>query len=388
MTEIFRQLFPIGTYWSWLTFFMYLFAAVLVTELCKIGAAYLSVPTRHSFNPNRLFYFMAFVILVLLASLRTSDVGRDTSVYVNYFQQAVTFNYDIRNFFTFSDTEPAYFLYIYLLRRFTDSYTVYFIITYMWVAGAYISFIRSNFDDKSDYIFLQIFIFYYVSNMSGARSGIATGFLLFSLTALKKKHFLRALLLTVIASTFHYTMLFNFFVIFIVWLFNKRKMINKKWILAAVAAVMIIIAKRDFTEFQNFLKDTKYEYYSSVNMDERSLLGSIFILTTFLFCFIYYKKFALSSRSKMALVPFLSTLSLAVVYPVIFITGAYRIPYYYVLPRLAAWSEIHRFNKERLSKMTRVLYMACEQFFVIMYLLFLFTRSSLDGNFEYHFIFG
>ena len=161
---------------------------------------------------------MAFVILVLLASLRTSDVGRDTSVYVNYFQQAVTFNYDIRNFFTFSDTEPAYFLYIYLLRRFTDSYTVYFIITYMWVAGAYISFIRSNFDDKSDYIFLQIFIFYYVSNMSGARSGIATGFLLFSLTALKKKHFLRALLLTVIASTFHYTMLFNFFVIFIVWL--------------------------------------------------------------------------------------------------------------------------------------------------------------------------
>ncbi len=388
MTEIFEQLFPIETHWSWPTFFIYLFAAVSVAALCKIGAAYLSVPTRRSYNPNRLFYFMAFVILVLLASLRTSDVGRDTSVYINFFQQASLFSYDFRKFFSLTDTEPAFFLYVYILRKFTDSYTVYFIITYMWIAGAYISYIRSNFDNKSDYIFLQIFIFYYVSNMSGARSGMATGFLLFSLTALKKKCYFKAILLTLIATTFHYTMFFNVFVIFVVWLFNKRKIIKQKWILIAVALVVMIIANRDLTQFQDFLRDTKYEYYSSINMDERSLLGSIFIIITFVFCFIYYKKLVLSSRSKLALVPYLSTLSLAVVYPIIFITGAYRIPYYYILPRLSVWSEIHIFNKERLSKMTRFLYLSGEQLFVIVYLLFLFTRSSLDGNFEYHFIFS
>lgn len=373
------RLFPMSQDWSWVTFILYFLVAVSVTALCKSGAEAETIGMSKLDINFR--YFSAYLILVLLATLRSEYVGSDTANYVNYFENATKFSFDWDRLFTFQQMEPGFKYYLYLIRQITDNYTVYFFITYSIVAYGYIAFIKYFFNDGTNCIFLQLFIIFYASNMSGARSALGTFFLLFSFIALDKKKYLRAIILTLIACGFHYTMMFNFFVIIMCWILMKKTLIPNKhfWVLALIIAIVFSGAGAFF--LKGIFAETKYDYYSSVSSEKLSLLGSVFYLLYFIICIGFYDKLIKEKQSLLII-----TLSLMATYPLLFITGAYRIPNYYALPRLLIWCKASDYLIEEQEGRNMVfLVELILEVIVVLYMLFRFTRSAEDGGFQYQF---
>lgn len=392
--SIIKDIFPYSTSWNWSTFCLYIFVGISVSALCKKGAVYdnkeYSNGELYKKRSGRVYYFFAFLLLVLLATLRTEYVGADTRLYVDLFRQATVFDYDWSKLFSLTQNEPGFLYYIYTIRKITDNYTIYFLITYSFVAWAYVNYIKNHFDKNSDYVFLQIFIFYYVSNMSGARSALATACILFSLTMMKNRRVLKAILLTCIAFLLHYTTIVNLFVLFMVWIFKDFKLKKKRWLWVILIIGSIFVSYVAAYKFKALFVGTKYNYYSSVDIENLSLKGSIFFIAFVVLCIIYYKKMMINAKIKnFIFVPLIASMALAILYPIIYITGAYRIPNYYALPRLVVLSEIINIItlKMRTNLSKYILFKYTLQIFVIMYLLFKFARSASYGYFVYKLIF-
>ena len=390
-----RTIFPISEYWSWGTFLLYFLVSVLVTRSCRTAAKYKATAAEEysiygytkrysNYKLNyRFFYFIAFLILVLLATLRSSDVGADTHVYVDYFEKWRTYMFDWNRLFSFQQMEPGFQLYLHLVRRITSNYTVFFLITYSFVAWAYIRYISFFYNEKSNYIFLQLFIFFYVSNMSGMRAAMGTVFLLLSYIKIEKNEYLKAAILTLFACTFHYSMLYNFFIIAGTWIYRKPVLRQRKWLWVVLMVLVTGFASTSVAMLKGLFSDTKYSFYSSVSIADQSLLGSVFYILYAVLCIINYKR--IMNANHYIKGQLILTLCFMVTYPMIYVTAAYRIPNYYAMPRIVVWGDmsdiaIGSFGKDGNQKMILRIVL---QIIIILYLLFRFTRSARVGSFTY-----
>lgn len=386
-----NSLFPITEFWSWGTFLLYIVVSLMVCKFCRMGAIW-GAKSINSQNNGRganansqAYYFLAFITLVLLGTLRTIEVGSDTHVYIGYFDNISAFKFDINHLFSFNQMEPGFQLYLRLIHSISSNYTFLFFVNSMLVSYAYIKYIRTFFDENSDYTFLQIFIFYYVSNMSGMRAALATVFLLLSYIQLAEKKTFKAILLTLIACSFHYTMIYNFYIIILTVIFKSEGLRRKKWLWVIAIVATIGLAMSSTYVLRGLFAGTKYSYYTD-RLEDQSLLGSLFFVAFGIFALGCYRAFMnneiYSERFRNI---YLVSLEFLVTYPVIFVTGAYRIPNYYILPRLTVWGEMKKYYQDKISN--KQIYKIIIQCVVVVYLLFRFTRTSVDGSFAYHWIF-
>ena len=378
------SLFPISEYWSWSTFFLYTSVGLVVSYLCYKGKCVLnnnSTPSIRYIQVGNIYFFLAWLILVCLASFRSTSVGPDTQYYVSDFLNKTTVSFDWKTLFSFHQIEFGYQYYVYFIRSFTQNYHVFFFITYGFVAFSYLKFIHYFFDKNDGFLFLPIIIFFYVNNMSGVRGAIAVSFVILSFIMLDKDRYLGAMVLTLIAFSFHYTMIYNFYIIIVVALFKRKVFENKRflWILALLASVGV--ASIGLTFLKGLFTGTKYNHYASVDANELSFLGSIIYVIYGIICVVYYKQLIINNKTKTSL--FIS-LAFLITYPVIYITAAYRIPNYYALPRLMIWSVcIDLFRNRHISNSSKIVYDILIGLIVCLYLLFRFTRFAASGCFEY-----
>lgn len=386
-----NSLFPITEYWSWGTFLLYVTVSLIVCKFCQMGAIwgtesiYSQNYKRGASANSRDYYFLAFITLVLLGTLRTAEVGSDTYVYIGYFDNISVFRFDIAHLFSFNQMEPGFQLYLRLIHSISSSHTFLFFVNSILVAYAYIKYIRTFFDENSDYTFLQIFIFYYVSNMSGMRAALATVFLLLSYIQLAEKKTIKSILLTILACSFHYTMIYNFYIIILTVIFKSEKLRRKKWLWIIAIIATIGLAKSSTYVLRGLFAGTKYSYYTD-RLEDQSLLGSLFFVLFGALALSCYRVFLDNENySEKFRNIYLVSLGFLVTYPVIFVIGAYRIPNYYILPRLTVWDEIKKYYQNRIRN--KQIYKVVIQCIVILYLLFRFTRTSVDGGFAYHWIF-
>lgn len=384
------SLFPITEFWSWRTFILYIFVSFVVCKCCKSGAKWKQIENINQTNSSRyiknsnLYYAMAFLVLVLLGTLRTVDVGSDTHVYIGYFDNVDTFSFQFSKLLSFNQMEPLFQIYLKLIHRICNNYTFLFGVNSILVSYAYISYIKEFFDHKSDYTFLQIFIFYFVSNMSGMRAALATVFLLISYKKLANGKNIQALIFTLFACGFHYTMIFNLYVIIMTVLFKSEELRKRKWLWIASLCITMGLAMTSTYLLRGLFATTKYSYYTE-KLEDQSLLGSLFFVLFAIFAFYVYKYFMNSDEySPKFKNIFLISLAFLITYPVIFVTGAYRIPNYYIMPRLTVWGEMKLYFQSKMKQ--KEIFHIFVQIVVILYLLFRFTRSSVDGGFIYHWI--
>lgn len=390
-----QTLFPIGPDWSWGTFLLYITVALVVVVLCKRGVVVshtrqIRMKGRNSsigINTANLYFIFAIIILALLGSLRTMETGPDTAVYVGYFQNAHDINFSIDKLLSFNQQEPGFQLYLYLIRGVTDNYTVFFLITYTLIAAVYVVYIKRNWSEDSLFSMLEIFIYFYVANMSGMRSALGMVFLLPAHTYVSERKYLKAGILTLLACLFHYTMLFNFAMILLHWILTGTIFRRKRWVLpvSVVAVTFISYAGLDF--LNSIISTTKYGYYT-VSVDELSFLGSFPIVIFAILCFIFHTEIMKYSNDNTDSLQntFILTICLLIAYPAIYLTAAYRIPNYYAMPRLRIWCELDKCLSRRISNNSKLIYKILVQIIVILYLLFRFTRSAGDASFAYHFI--
>lgn len=387
-----ETLFPFDHNWHWPTFFLYVISAMLISKLCllggKLGQRYkngTSIYTTDGRRTGKFFYTIAWLILVLLAGLRTKEVGPDTYTYVSIFESVKTYN-DVIAYLEFGRWEPGYVFLLFIIRQFTSNYTVFLLIVYSIVAYGYIRFIKEFYKADSDFVFLQVFIFYYVNNMSAMRSAIACAFFFLSLISLCKNKYLKAVVLALCATAFHYTMIYSLYVIFALKILNSTKLKEKRAVWIICLLIITLATNFGLSIIQSLMVGTRYDYYTRSAAEERSLLGSIFVIAYAFLCIKYLKvlrKRELKDYPDLNNV-LLVTLLFMMTYPVIYFLGAYRITYYYALPRITIWSRITNIIRKKWMHNNRLLFSILEQIVIVLYLLFLFTRFSNAGNFVYY----
>ena len=378
-----EALFPFDASWGWGTFILYVCVALFVSKLCQIASKadyYAQLNSRRSVTVAKAYRLIAWIILVLLATLRSQAVGPDTSFYVDFFGN-LTSNPSIE---VLQRWEPGFVWLMRCVRILTSNYSVLLFIIYAFHSYAIVRFISFAFKHDSDYIFLQPFIFYFVNNMSAMRSAVAVSFLLLSWIALSNDKKTCAICLTACAGIFHYTALYNLYILALVIAFESRKVFKKRKVW--VASILTIIGATYFLAnfVQQLFAGTRYNFYAKVDIADRSLLGSVFVIAFFVLCIANYKNL----QSEITKYPELKTvlfiaLGFMVSYPIVYITGAFRITYYYSLPRFAIWSRLTNYYKRKLSKNSQKVIIIAEQFVMILYLLFLFTRFANNGAFKY-----
>ena len=374
--------------WSWTTFFLYYFVSVVVVFFCKIGigrTVYVGVDGTNSFMCNRkdgiLPSFIAYVILVLLATLRSNMVGSDTWKYVDDFlfvDYQDLKEFDWKQLLLFHQTEPLYLLFVRFVRSFTDNYHILFLCLYSMVAASYILFIRHFLKKELNASFLKLFIVFYVGNMSGMRSALATIPLLLSFISLDNGHYKKAIVYSIVAFFCHYTMLYNIFIVLGVWLVKKVKSLqNSRWICFAFIGTFAISVV-GASSLLGFFAETKYSFYTDT-ASEQSFLGSTIYVVFGLLLLLYFKTFnKIYSYQTLLYVCVL----LLITYPLIYVTAAYRIPHYYALPRLIMWCAITTYLGYRYSRYKVMINIGCD-LIVFAYMLLRFYKSALDGFFEY-----
>ena len=378
-----NSIFPITSNWSWLTFFLYLIVSFFTVKLCKQGLLFqeTSLSEKKSVNINSAVCFiMAWLLLVMLATLRDETVGTDTKNYIPYFLTKTSVDYRWEDFFSFRQREPGFQYYIYFIRTFTDNYTYLFFVTYSFIAFAYIYFIKNTCHHKNNTVFLYIFIFYYTSNMSGMRSAIGAAFILLSFLSLEKKSYFKSAFLTAIGVLFHYTMIFNFYVILSHWLLNNTKIREKRSLWITLIVFTIAFSNFGIYYLKGLFAGTKYDYYS-VDGADTSLLGSMFFVILGVLCIYFYKE--IISRDSITNSNLIICMCLLASYPLLFVTGAYRIPNYYIMPRLYIWSVILEELNKKMTRKSIPLYYISIRILAILFLLLRFTKSSVDGGFIY-----
>lgn len=378
-------IFAGGNNWSWTTFLLYYSISIIVVNLCRAGSQYdrkLSGVGSESIKWTRrgsFYYFLAFLILLVLATIRNNYVGSDTYGYVEDFKNASFdgFSFDLVSLMGFYQEEPGYTLFTSCVRSISSDYHFLYLCLYFPLSLAYICFIRYFLEKEINTGFLKLFIVFFVANMSGMRSALALTPLLFSFIALHKRKFFLASFLTLLAVTCHYTMLFNFFVIIGCYIFNKFPSLFKVKFLVAIVMISIVIAVSGSTMLFSIFEETKYSFYTERQSD-LTFAGSLFYIAFGVFLFL-----SLNEKGKSSKLDTLMKVSslFILIYPIVFITGAYRIPNYYALPRLIVWGYMTNLFIKR-TKLVRIGSLAAEAI-VFVYMLYRFYQSSLDGHFMY-----
>lgn len=342
---MFDLIFESNPNWSWETFILYYLVSVVVVTLCKNGVGTTNMINgnshllMHKRNDNYVLFFLAYLILVILATIRSDKVGMDTWKYVEqfmYINQTLLDDFDWAQLLLFHQVEPLYLLFIVSVRSITDNYHVFFLCLYSLVAGAYILFIKYFLQKGMNCAFLKLFIIFYVGNMSGMRSALAMVPLLLSIIALDKRQYKLAISYNIAAIFCHYTMIYNLLIIVGVWIVRRFSFLQKKkWAILAFM-VILLISMFGTSSLIGIFAETKYSFYTK-DASEMSFFGSMIYVILGMFLL---KDFYRLNNNKYQQTLFYIVLLLLISYPFLYVTAAYRIPNYYALPRLIIWCTI------------------------------------------------
>ena len=235
------------------------------------------------YNKNVLYYII-FFYLIIQVGFRW-ETGTDWRPYFEHFESAGSLEK------VFLDVllgfEIGYGYSVYLIRLFTDNYTVFLVIHALIY---YLLVFKAN-KKLSPYPIISMFIFYTstMGILGSNRQLIALSVCLYSLKFVVNKKPLKFLVSIALAFTFHTSALF-----FLVYYFLNRNF--KKYYLITFLLAAIIIGKSSlptyiFSSFADFLggaASAKADMYSSNEMSETSLSLTGLIRRLLFFVFFLY----------------------------------------------------------------------------------------------------
>lgn len=165
-----------------------------------------------SFLGRKSYFLLITLALTMVAGLRGISVGTDTLGYFRVFEVSSNFNIDvIRSIF--KAKEPFFYIFQTIISAKTHSFTLFLIL----ISGFYNTCVsRFIFRYSANPVISYLMFFsmgYYYFSMAGLRQTIAMGFLLLAMEGLLEKHYIKTVVLILIACCFHITSLI-FFAVF------------------------------------------------------------------------------------------------------------------------------------------------------------------------------
>lgn len=228
---------------------------------------------------NSIFFFsiVSFLIMLILSGCRGFNVGKDTPMYVRYFQS-------VNGIFNISSYtgrfEYFYRIYNCLIAQFFDSaHALLFISTFITLLLFYVTcFKKSHVPWYS--ILMFVFLMYYYNSMNLLRQYIAMMICCIAYQYLAEKKYIKYILTTFIAVLFHSSASVTFVLIFL----TKLK-INKKRRIIYIATA--IIGALCFNKFLYVLIKILPKYASYITSDyyQENQMGIIFKIFMWLLMF-------------------------------------------------------------------------------------------------------
>ncbi|OLO83456.1 polysaccharide polymerase [Actinomyces naeslundii] len=171
-----------------------------------LPAALLGLRGRAGRRGSPVLLGVAFVAFVAFSSLRAVSVGNDTVEYHRVFK-AIAATDSFQEALSVSRFESGYVLVNYLVSRLTQDFNLLLLITSVFVYGSAVLFIKRY---AASYSLALLFAFgmsVFYDLMLAVRQGIAVAIFLLAVPALMERKLVRYVLLVVLASQFHVSVL-------------------------------------------------------------------------------------------------------------------------------------------------------------------------------------
>lgn len=349
--------FKFGEYWDTLTFFLVLILGIVIYILTKIGAV-----RKKPFS-----FFLLFALLLFVYTFRNYTHGADTGTYVVSFRESLTFTNPINESY-----EPFFKIFTFLVRKITDNYNIYFLISGILICGSYIYFLKTFWMEKQGFLLTVLVAVEFFYDLNIMRYALAHSLFLISLCLLIKKKNLWAILLSLCSVLFHYTAIITLFFVLFYLLYIKCN--KKKQITISVLLIFVMTAGAVAVHF--LIGGTRYaKYFDTISP---TLLGNWKQLFFGIIAFAYLL-FIPNKTKKETIATVCGLFGLSLV-PFVLINGAYRITYFFLIPEFyLLQTVIDRFTKKTIRLPWNILSAA----FIVFYYLFDLSRRSQDYGFKY-----
>lgn len=226
-----------------------------------------------------LFFGVAFI----LETFRATSVGSDTHAYVSYFEE-MGLEDSFWQAFNNGRFEPGYVMANFIISRFTDNYMLLFFIFSSINFGAAIYFFQKYCNKNFAWAIFWLIYGVLYFQFSGVRASLAVSFSLLFFDAILQHKLKKAILLYLIAISFHYSAIVCGAVFFLRIPMLQRMMKSKILLSCAFVIVGIFL-----NYFMSFLPDYYLSYYTDSEYAQGSVrLASIvdfaFLSLGFLLC--------------------------------------------------------------------------------------------------------
>lgn len=204
---------------------------IVIFLILIFGFVYSQGSNQDSDSNRKKYIRIICFILILQSGLRNVAVGADTHTYFEYFESSLKTSWG-EIFTIFTDyykygigKDPGYLVFEKLCSSISDSFVVYLLIIALIFFSALGNFIYKNTTRLNDIVLAFLIysvLFYAFFSITGLRQTIATAIALFSYELIKKRKIVQFVLLILIASTIHRSVLVFIPFYFIVQIKNTQ----------------------------------------------------------------------------------------------------------------------------------------------------------------------
>jgi len=316
---------------------------------------------------SRLFYFGAFLALILVSTMRSSSVGTDSGSYVNYFNNINSFAAAWGG-----DLEPGYYFLCRLAHFISNNYisvffVTAFVVTLCFFVGIYLCSAQK---EISFFVLLTSGSFFFFFN--GARQGLAIAIIFLATYFLLKRNFWGYLGCVAVAFLFHKTAIIGLVAYFLVNLKNHLK--YKLLLMAAIVIGIVFFDK--FVDLVSWI-NPPYATYGEIAEESHGLLSLFFISAVGAY-FVIYQRYIAANRQiyDILLKIFLLGVTMAIFAAIqgVNIYGIRRLSMYFTTAQILLWPVVFTNIKKPLNRRLFLF------FFISCYLLYYSLALNAFSN--------
>ncbi len=253
---------------------MEIYIAIFIFEL-SFGLTIAKKRTKY----KNVFLIVSYILLSVVAALRTKEVGVDTLQYYRAYLRIGDLTwYNVLN----ERYEIGFLILCKILNRITENPQSLIILTSMFINFSVIRFINKNSNNVVYSVLCYMLLNFYFSYMNIMRQAIAIAILLFAFECLKNDKKIRYFILVGLATTFHGSAILGI-LYFVLYKYEYKMKYNK---IVIPLLIITFIFGRQILMFLGSLSERLYGYIGS-EFDKANYFGALinFILSFIIWWF-------------------------------------------------------------------------------------------------------
>lgn len=342
------------------------------------------------FCSNRFWNLAVLLILVLtmFATFRLVGVdigGRDTLRYIKQFLQATSGLSEKGSFFS----EGLFYEYLCVIRKFTDNYRIFFLVSYFFISWSYMMYIKKYGRLEYSTIPYVLLAFLFIKGFSSVRTSLAVALITIGLVYIDKRKILSFCLM--IASVFVHRMSVLFIIVILFYYLFKKYLCRISRIklviyLGIFIAASIVVSSKLRSIIMTFdwmsSSDLWYVSYKGISLLEKWPMWFAHVLL--LVCYlIVARKETETDKEHIAPVKIIFLFDL-VILPMALNLGFYRANEYFFINRMVLWGYVVYLGSKFFAENSKQIYKAIVLCLFIAWFVFRLCSEGFDLGIMYY----